>query len=397
MTEYGEKHKHPMTAAVQAGRDPSAQFGLVNTPIYRGSTVLFESLDALEQATAAPYKGVFYGRFGTPTQRALEDALSELEGAHGSVLASSGLEAISLAICAVTSAGSHLLVADSVYGPTRWFCEKQLARFGVDLEFYDPLLGAGIRSLLRPNTAAIFLESPGSLSFEVQDLPAIAAVARPAGVKLLIDSTWATPLHCQPLALGADMVIHALTKYVVGHADAMLGSISCNADSFEQLRETVRRFGAHAAPDDCSLALRGLRSLPLRLRQHDETARALMAWLGQQPEVARILHPDHPDCPGHEIYQRDFSAACGLFSVVLHEQPNRAALAAMVDGMQHFGLGYSWGGYESLILPANPATTRTATAWPHEGQLLRLHAGLEAPADLTADLAAAFERLRRAD
>ena len=224
----------------------------------------------------------------------------------------------------------------------------------------------------------------------------IAGVQR-LGARRLGERQAQAPLHCQPLALGADIVIHALTKYVVGHADAMLGSISCNQASFDALRETVRRFGAHAAPDDCSLALRGLRSLPLRLRQHDENARQLMDWLGRQPEVATILHPDHPDCPGHQLFRRDFRAACGLFSVVLHAQPSRAALAAMVDGMQHFGLGYSWGGYESLILPANPATTRTATAWPHRGQLLRLHAGLEAPEDLLADLAAAFERLRRAD
>jgi cystathionine beta-lyase len=379
------------TELIHAGRDPRQYHGLVNTPVYRGSTVLFPTLDALENATRRPHEGVYYGRFGTPTHHALQRAISELEGAHGTVLASSGLGAIHLALTSFLRAGDHVLVADSVYQPTRWLCDGLLARLGIEATYFDPAL-ADLSAHFRKNTRVLMLESPGSLSFEVLDIPALSAQAHARDAVVICDNTWATPLFCNPLALGADVVLHALTKYVVGHADAMLGTVSANEQHFTTLRDTAAMSGAYASPDDCYLALRGLRTLAARLRVHQGNALALAGWLEGRPEIERVIHPALPSHPGFELWRRDFRGASGLFSAVLRPV-TREVLARFCDGLKLFGMGFSWGGYESLVLPVQPQKLRTAYAWPHEGVTLRFHAGLEDVADLVVDLDAAFARL----
>ncbi|MGQ9372068.1 cystathionine beta-lyase [Azospirillum sp. A39] len=383
------------TVIAHAGRDPDANFGIVNPPVYHASTVLFPSLAALEASDRAPFDGVNYGRIGTPTSSAFETAVAELEGGHRAVVAASGLAAIATALSAFTKAGDHVLVTDSAYGPTRRFCNEVLARYGVETEYYDPRIGAGIAGLIRANTSAVYLESPGSLTFEVQDVPAIAAAAKAAGAAVLMDNTWATPLFFKPFAHGVDVSIHAATKYLVGHADAMLGLMVCNEESFLAVKRTAVRFGTCAGPDDVYLGLRGLRTLSVRLKRHQETALILAEWLAGRPEVERLLHPARPDHPDHALWRRDFTGASGLFAALLKPVP-KTALAAMLDGMELFGLGYSWGGFESLLLPVHPAAVRTATAWAEAGPLLRVHAGLEDPDDLIADLERGFARLNAA-
>jgi cystathionine beta-lyase len=283
-------------------------------------------------------------------------------------------------------------MTDSVYQPVRTFCDRFLKRFGVETTYYDPLAGAGIAALIRPNTRVVYLESPGSLTFEVQDVPAIAEAAHAAGALVIFDNTWATPLCCKPLRLGADVVVHAATKYLVGHSDAMLGVVVASAALWRKIKLNGHGMGFAAAPDDCYLALRGLRTLSVRLRRHEASALALARWLALRPEVERLLHPALPGDPGHALWKRDFTGACGLFGVVLKPCPE-PALAAMLDGLKLFGMGFSWGGYESLILPAKPAQLRTATQWEAAGPTLRIHAGLEDPQDLIADLEAGFARL----
>lgn len=384
------------TDVVHHGRDPRRQEGLVNTPVYRGSTVLFPTVAALEQATRNPNDGVFYGRFGTPTHFALQDAISRLEGAAGTVVAASGLQAITVAALALLRAGDHVLAADCVYDPTRRFCEGVLKRFGVETSYVRPDAGGDIAAEFRPNTRLVILESPGSLTFEFQDIPAVAQAARERGAWVMVDNTWATPLLCNPLALGADVVVHAATKYIAGHADAMLGTISCNARSFEPVRGMAQALGVYASPDDCFLALRGLRTLDVRLKRHEATGLALARWLARQPEVECVLHPAFAEFPGHALWRRDFRGACGLFAAVLKPVP-KAALEAMLDGLRLFGMGYSWGGFESLAIPVPAAHLKSARRqWPHEGPLLRFHAGLEDPDELIAELDAGFARLRTA-
>lgn len=381
------------TRITHAGRDPDKQHGIVNPPVWRASTVLFPDVASLRAATDHPFDGVYYGRFGTPTQFALGDAICALEEAAGCVLVGSGLAAVTSGLLASLSGGDHLLMVDSVYGPTRKFCDGTLKRLGVDTEYYDPCIGEGIRDLLRDNTRAIFMESPGSLTFEVQDVPAICRVAAERDITTLLDNTWATPLHFRGLEHGVDIEIHAATKYISGHADTMLGLLLVNASKLDNLRSTVASLGHCAGSDDCYLALRGLRTLAVRLEQHERTARELIEWLRQQPEVSRILYPADSECPGHEIWKRDFDGATGLFGVVFEAcDPDR--FNRMIDGLTLFGLGYSWGGYESLVLPTEPARSRTATEWTAAGPCLRIHAGLEDPADLIEDLAAGFARLR---
>lgn len=379
------------------GNDPTANHGIVNPPVYHASTVLFPTLAALEQSVRhlnEPGR-VHYGRYGTPTTFALERAVAELEGADQAIALPSGLAAITATLIAFLSAGDHLLMVDTVYGPVRKFCDNHLARLGIETSYYDPLTGAGIADLMRPNTRVVYVESPGSLTFEVQDVPAIAEVAHAAGAKVVMDNTWATPLFCKPFRLGVDVSLHAATKYIVGHSDAMLGLIVTSNELFPTLKPTVHAFGHAAAPDDCYLALRGLRTLSVRLQRHQSTALELARWLQQRPEVARVMHPGLPDDPGHPLWRRDFMGASGLFGVVLQPVP-RYALAAMVDGMKLFGMGFSWGGYESLILPVRPQTVRSAKPWTTAGPVLRIHAGLEDPDDLIADLEAGFERLNAA-
>ncbi|MBI3453149.1 MAG: cystathionine beta-lyase, partial [Rhodospirillales bacterium] len=291
--------------------------------------------------------------------------------------------------------GDHALVVDSIYGPTRRVCDTLLARFGVEVTYYDPAVGAGIAALIRPNTRLVFLETPGSLSFEMQDVPAIAAAARKAGAITVIDNTWATPLYFRPLAHGVDVSLVAATKYIGGHADLMMGILTATEAAFPKLRQAADDLGGCAGPDDCFLALRGLRTLGVRLARHFETGLILARWFQRRPEVARVLHPALPGDPGHDLWRRDFTGASGLFGIELKPVPRRA-LAAMLDGMKLFGMGYSWGGYESLLIPTDPRPLRTARPWAATGQLLRVHAGLESPDDLIADLDAGFNRLKAA-
>jgi cysteine-S-conjugate beta-lyase len=379
------------TKLVHAGRHPFEQHGFVNTPVYRGSTVLYRSYADLV-ARNAKYT---YGTHGTPTTDALETAWTEITGAAGTVLAPSGLSAVALALLTVVKAGDHVLVSDSVYQPTRSFCERFLNRIGVETTFYDPWLGEEIASLVRPNTSVIFLETPGSQTFEIQDVPAIVAVAAAKGLCTILDNTWATPLFFQAHGFGVDLVVEAGTKYLSGHADLLLGLVSANARWFPRLRATFDLFANCPGPEDVFLALRGFRSLELRLREAERQGLALATWLAGRPEVARVLHPALPDCPGHAIWKRDFRGASGLFSAFL-KPTSQKALAAFLDGLKLFGMGYSWGGYESLVIPFDCSSYRSATKFAPEGPALRFSIGLEDPDDLKADLAAGFERLKAA-
>jgi cystathionine beta-lyase len=378
----------PATRLAHAGRDPGHFHGFVNTPIYRGSTVLFPTAAALE-ANDQEYT---YGRLGTPTVKALAEAIAELEGGHATLLTPSGLSAIATTFLSLLSPGDHVLVSDSVYRPTRRFCDNALSRFGVDVAYYDPLVGAGIKSLLKPNTKVVFAESPGSQTFEVQDIPAISTAAHAAGALVVLDNTWATPLFFKPFAHGADVSIQAATKYIVGHADAMLGAITVNEAVWPTLARTHDELGLCAGPEDVYLALRGLRSLGVRLARHQASALTVAEWLAKRPEVARVIYPALTSDPGHAIWKRDFTGSSGLFSIVLKPVP-RKAVAAMLDGLELFGMGYSWGGYESLIIPFDPSSYRTATKWKAEGPALRLHIGVEEVDDLKSDLEAGFARL----
>lgn len=379
------------TRLAHAGREPARFHGFVNTPIYRGSTVLFPTLDRLE-ANAQDFS---YGRLGTPTVKALEDTIAELEGGHATLLTPSGLSAIVTALLAFVSAGDEVLVSDSVYRPTRRFCDNVLKRLGVTTTYYDPLAGGDIANLITSKTRAVFTESPGSQTFEVQDLPAIAEAAHAAGAVVVLDNTWATPLYFKPFAHGADVSIQAATKYIVGHADAMLGAVTATKETASALAKVHEDLGLCPGPEDAYLGLRGLRSLAVRLERHQRSGLEIAEWLAARPEVARVIHPGLPSDPGHALWKRDFTGASGLFSIVL-KPVSRKALAAMVDGLSLFGMGYSWGGFESLILPFDPRSYRTATAWEAEGPALRLHIGLEDVGDLKADLDAGFTRLAAA-
>ncbi len=384
-------YKRLRTRLAHAGRRPDEQFGFINTPIYRGSTVLAPTMDDLLRRT----NRYVYGTKGTPTTEALETAWSEISGAKGTVLAPSGLAAVTLALLSCLKAGDHLLMTDSVYRPTRVFCEDVLRRYGVETTYYDPLVGAGIAALMRPNTAAIFTEAPGSQSFEMQDVPAIAEAAHRAGALVLMDNTWATPLFFPPHERGVDLAIEAGTKYLGGHSDLLLGLVSANERAWPALRATFDAFANCPGPEDVFLALRGLRTMELRLKEAERQALALARWLAQRPEVERVLHPALPDCPGHDIWKRDFLGSSGLFSIILHPASQRA-LASMLDGLELFGMGYSWGGFESLITPFNCSDYRSVTKWEPAGPALRIQVGLEDIEDLKADLDAGFARLRAA-
>ncbi|BAV66041.1 cystathionine beta-lyase [Sphingobium cloacae] len=398
-----EDDRKPLTRLAQAGRKaewtgmPGQPGGIVSPPVWRASTILYDDVAHLRRAAgSSTHERLFYGRKGTPTAWSLADALTEMEpGAEGTMLFPSGVAALSCALMAVLRPGDRLLMVDSAYDPTRAFCEQVLKPFGVETVYYDPLIGAGIADLLTERTRAIFLESPGSLTFEVQDVPAIVAAAKERGVVTLIDNTWATPLFFPALGHGVDISILACTKYIVGHSDVMIGSVTANDAWFPKVRQMAYLFGQMTSPDDAWLASRGLRTLGVRLRQHQEGALAVARWLKEQPDVARVLHPALPDCPGHALWARDFAGSSGLFGFVL-KGGDEAARAALIDGLRHFGIGYSWGGFESLALPVDPARYRSATRWEAEGPLVRLHIGLEDPADLIADLDAGLARFRAA-
>jgi len=385
--------RHADTRVVTAGRDPAAYYGFVNPPVYHASTVLYPSAEDF-LAHRARYQ---YGRRGTPTTEALEGALAELEGPQcaGVSLLPSGLAAITTALLSVVKAGDHLLVTDSAYGPTRNFCEQILTRLGVSTTYYDPLIGAEIAEQFRENTRAVYLESPGSLSFEMQDAAAIAKAAHAKGALVLMDNTWATPLYFRPLDHGVDLAIQAGTKYIGGHSDVMLGTVSANAANVAALKNTVRLTGLCEGPDDVYLGLRGLRTLAVRLDRHFKSALAVARWLEARPEVLRLLHPGMPSHPGHAIWRRDFTGASGLFGMVLKPAPQKAVYA-FLDTLTLFGIGASWGGYESLAIPFDCTPARTATRWAPGGPTVRFHVGLEAVEDLLADLERGFAALTAA-
>ncbi|RYD59804.1 MAG: cystathionine beta-lyase [Sphingomonadales bacterium] len=390
------KDEKPATTIVSAGRRKEWTQGIVNTPVWRASTILYDDVAALRANNKADtHHTLFYGRRGTPTQWSLAEALTELEpGAEATLLYPSGVAALSSVLLALLSPGDHLLVPDSAYDPTRNFANGMLKRMGISTSFYDPLIGSGIAGLCRDETRVILLESPGSLTFEVQDIPAIVAVAKARDIATILDNTWATPLLLPAIAMGVDYSMLACTKYVVGHSDVMLGSVTAAKGKYDALRTATYQLGQMASPDDAWLAARGLRTMAVRLKQHGEAALRIAQWLKTRPEVARVLHPALPDCPGHEFFLRDFKGASGLFSFVLNGG-DEAARAALIDGLEHFGIGYSWGGYESLAIPVDPEKIRTVTKWEAEGPAVRLQIGLEDADDLIADLEAGLARFAK--
>lgn len=391
----------PETRLAGAGRRPEwtgipgQAGGVVNPPAWRASTILYDDVAHLRAARTAKDDQWFYGRRGTPTHWALAEALTEMEpGAAGTMLFPSGVAAISCALMAVLKPGDQLLMVDSVYDPTRNFCDRVLKSLGIETIYYDPLLGADVDELVTDRTRVIFLESPGSLTMEVQDIPAIVAVARRHGLVTILDNTWATPLYFGAIAHGCDISILACTKYIVGHSDVMLGSVTSTTEHWSAIQSMARMFGQICGPDDAWLALRGLRTLAVRLAQHRDSALKIATWLAERPETGRVLHPALPSCPGHEQWARDFSGSSGLFSFTLREADDTARVR-FIDSLSLFGIGYSWGGYESLALPVDPQFCRTATKWQGTEPLIRLHIGLEATDDLIADLERGLEAVRK--
>ena len=377
----------PATRLVVGGRDPAANHGFVNPPVHHVSTVLYPTAEDF-LARRARY---LYGRRGTPTSEALEDALRALEGPDcaGVALLPSGLAAISTALLAVLKAGDHLLVTDSVYQPTRKFCDGMLKRYGVTTTYYDPLIGGAIAALIQPNTRAVFVEAPGSLSFEIQDVPAIAAAAHAKGAVVLMDNTWATSLYFRAFEKGVDLSIQAATKYIGGHSDVMLGTVSANKATWERLADTVHALGLCVGPDDVYLGLRGLRTMGVRLAHHHQAGMKVARWLAERPEIACVLHPALESCPGHALWRRDFSGASGLFSIVF-KPVAQTAVNAFLNELTLFGIGASWGGFESLAIPFDCAPIRTATKWAPGGPTVRIHIGLEEIDDLIGDLQRGF-------
>ncbi|MGK6318840.1 cystathionine beta-lyase [Sphingomonas sp. DT-204] len=389
--------RKPATKAVTAGRREEWTQGIVSPPVWRASTILYDSVaDLRAGATRDTHHRLFYGRRGTPTQWSLAEALTELEpGAYATLLYPSGVAAVSTALLSVLRPGDELLLVDSAYDPTRSFANGLLKGFGISTRFYDPLIGGGIAKLIGENTRAIFMESPGSLTFEVQDVPAIVAAAKARGVVTLIDNTWATPLGLPAIGMGVDFSILACTKYVAGHSDVMLGSVTTTEAHWQRLRATSYQLGQTASPDDAWLGSRGLRTMAVRLERHAASALRIAEWLRGRPEVARVLHPALPDCPGHALFVRDFRGGAGLFAFEL-AGGGEAERAALIDTLELFGIGYSWGGFESLAIPADPERHRTATRWEGHGPLVRLSIGLEDPDDLIADLDAGLAAWRAA-
>lgn len=380
------------TLMSHAGRDSQRYAGVVNTPVFRGSTVLYPDVKSYEHHDPDNFKSKRYGIHGTPTTFALEEAVARLEGGHAAVALPSGLAAAVAALAPFAKQGAHILMADTVYGPTRKFCEKRLKPFGVEVQYYDPLLGGMIARLIRPNTTAIYCESPGSLTFEMQDLPAIAEVARAKNIPVLADNTWGTPYFFRSFEHGVDVSIHAGTKYIVGHADALVGLIVTNEKYWLPVRHAVADYGYCVSPDDCYLALRGLRTIGVRMRHQQQSALKVARWLQTRPEVLRVLYPALENDPGHALWKRDFSGAASVFGIMLKAVPDDI-VANMIDALKLFGIGSSWGGFESLCIRTSPTNGRTATKWNPAGPLIRLHIGLEDPDDLIADLAHGLERM----
>lgn len=394
MTNIPPSSTDPMAAETiltHEGRAPDEQFGFVNTPVYRGSTVLFKSLSDLEDQK----QRYLYGRAGNPTTESAEAVVTKLEGAHATKLVPSGLAAITIALLACLKTGDDLLVSDSAYEPGRVFADGFLARMGITTRYFDPRIGAGIADLMQPNTKAVLAESPGSLTFEMQDIPALAAAAKANGARLIVDNSWATPLYHQPLKLGADIVVHAATKMFVGHSDVLAGTISATEEAWADVARTRTLLGFFTSGDDAYLVNRGLRTLAIRMEAHQKRALEIASWLEGQDEVARVIHPALPSHPDHALWKRDFTGSGSLFGFVLKPAP-RASVAAFVDEMKLFSMGYSWGGFESLCLPVRPGKARTAKPWTDDGNLFRVHIGLEDVNDLKRDLSEALLRYARA-
>ncbi len=387
------KDKHPETVLTHAGRDPQAWFGAVNTPVFRASTILSPTL--ADRQRPKGLREPRYGRRGTPTVFALEDVLAEIEGADGAVICPSGLSAVTTAIMAFVRQGDHVLMVDCVYGPARNFADKILPRYGISTTYFAPDIAGGIADLIQDNTKVVYLEAPGSQTFEMQDVPAIAEAAHARGCTVIIDNTWATGLYFKPFEHGCDVSVHAATKYIVGHSDAMMGAVTTTKAAFGSVREIWDLLGHAVGPDDVYLATRGVRTMKVRLEQHQKNAMEVATWLQGRPEVVHVLYPALETDPGYGLWKRDFTGASGLFGMIL-QPASQAQLAAFFDGLELFGMGSSWGGYGSLLIPADPSNYRTATEWSPPGPLLRLHIGLENPVDLIADIEAGFERMKAA-
>jgi cystathionine beta-lyase len=382
-----ENNENMRTTLVHAGRGSQYRANTVSPPVHRASTFLFDTLAEMEQASKTPFRGVFYGRNGTPTSVAFEDAMAKISNAHGAIATASGVSAIMGVMLGLMNSRDHVLIPDSVYDIVRRSADGMLARMGIEYDYYDPLVGAGIENLLRPNTRLIYLESPGSGTFEVQDVPAIVAVAKAHSIRTAIDNTWATPVFFRPLDLGVDAVIEAGTKYIVGHSDAMLGVVAANEATYRPIRQAIRDFGAVVGTEEANLGLRGLRTMDVRLQRHFAAALEIATWLEGQSGIARVMYPALPSFPGHALWKRDFSGASGLFSIELTNR-DPAVMTRFVDSLKLFKIGFSWGGFESLVLPAHPEKRKVAV-WTG-GPVVRFHIGLEAIDDLKADLAAAL-------
>ena len=385
--------KKEKTRIIHAGRNPMKQWGAVNPPVYHVSTIL--NPDTKTMKGPKKERDPRYGRRGSPTHHVLEDAINSIEGGDGCVLTPSGLSALSTALLSFLGSGDHLLMTDSCYAPTRNLCDHFLKRMGIETTYYDPLIGADIAQLIKPETKVVFVEAPGSQTFEMQDIPAIAEQAHKAGAICMLDNTWASPLFFKPFEKGVDVSVQALTKYVVGHSDAMLGSVTAIETCIQKVRQTHGDLGVHAGPDDVYLGQRGIRTLDVRMRQHMNNALELAKWLQQRDEVINVFYPALPEDPGHEIWKRDFTGASGLFAFEV-EKCSTDALYAFLDNAELFGLGYSWGGYESLMIPVAPSSVRTATQWDDSRSVVRIHVGLEDVEDLKSDLNGAFDAMAKA-
>jgi len=387
-----DKPRNKATQVGHLGRTPQKFLGAVNTPVFRATTMLFPTVADLEAAVRGEYQGIGYGLHGLPTVTDLQAAIAQLEGGHAALAVPSGLTATTLPLLALAKPGDHILVTDSVYGPTRRFCELHLKRLGVEVGYYDPLLGADIAREFRPNTRIVFVESPGSLTFDVQDVPAIARVAHARNALVMMDNSWATPLYFRAFDHGVDVSVHAATKYIGGHSDVLLGLIVGSAATYPALHRLWTDMGVTASSDDCFLGLRGLRTLAVRLARHQASGIKVAEWLRTRPEVREVIHPALPGSRGHELWKRDFAGATSLFGMVLHPVA-KERIDAMLDGMRLFSMGWSWGGFESLMIPVYPERVRTASRWDVGGPSLRLYIGLEDPDDLIADLGDGFARL----
>ncbi|HEY7658042.1 MAG TPA: cystathionine beta-lyase [Burkholderiales bacterium] len=382
------------TLLARTGRDPARYQGMVNTPVFRTSTVIFPDRATYEARGGDNFKRVRYGLYGTPTTFALEEAVAQMEGGYAAVALPSGLAAIAVALCAFLKTGDHVLLPDSVYAPTRNFCDRRLQPNGIEIEYYDPLIGSGIGKLIKPSTRVVFCEAPGSLTFEMQDIPAIAAVARARGIPVLADTTWGTPYFFRSFEKGVDVSIHAATKYIAGHSDVVMGMIVTTEQHWLTVRRAVADYGYGVSPDDCYLALRGLRTIGVRMKQQLANALHVAHWLKSRREVQRVIYPALEGDPGHALWKRDFSGAASLFSFVL--AAGERAATAFINSLEIFGIGSSWGGFESLAIVAPIAPYRTVTKWDPGGPTIRLHIGLEDPDDLIADLERGFAAMQKA-